>query len=61
MKVKVTVSPGKTGNGTLLARYPVTVATTEKQEKQLLYKTRAHMLVRIRTTHDGRPRARGRF
>ena len=59
-KVKVKVSPGKGKSGTLVTKVPVTVARNDKPSGKRMFDTKARMMITVKTTNGGKPRARSR-
>ena len=60
-RLKVKVSPKKSGSGAVLARVPVTVAKNDNPSGDRLYQTKAQVSIRIKTTRNGKPRIKSRF
>ena len=58
-RVKVTVRKGKSGGGTILARFPVAVEKNDNPSGKRLYQTKAQITIRPKTTKGGRPRISG--
>lgn len=59
-KVKVSVKSGKPSNGSLVARVPMTVARNDNPSGKKMYETKAKVLVSVKSTRGGKPRARSR-
>lgn len=47
-RVKVTVRKGKSGGGTLLARFPVAVEKNDNPNGERLYQTKAQVITHVR-------------